>query len=279
VTDRGGLRRRDAGLAESDRFLTATRTDTHFRGLVGAHASFTLRESSLAALGDLARYHRAGIHIHVAEARDDEERTARVHGGAGILDRLERHGLLHERAVLAHAVHLSERDLVRVTSAGAWLVHNPRSNMNNAVGHAPIHRWGERAALGTDGWPADMLAELRFAHFREREHLGLGRVHPVAALLQGGQALASEVFGMPFGSLSPGSPADLVVCDYVPPTPLAASTLPGHLIGGVQPSMFRGVMAAGRWVCRDGVPVNIGVDAVYGRARQLAAALWRRMRG
>jgi putative selenium metabolism protein SsnA len=278
VTDRGGLRRRDAGLAENDRFLTATRTDTQFRGLVGAHASFTLRDSSLAALGDLARYHRTGIHIHVAEAGDDEARTARVHG-TGVVDRLERHGLLNERAVLVHGVHVSEPDLVRVTSAGAWLVHNPRSNMNNAVGHAPIEKWGERAALGTDGWPADMLAELRFAHFREREHLGLRRAYAAVVLLQGGQTLASEIFGMPFGSLSPGAPADLVVCDYVSPTPLTATNLPAHLVGGVQPAMFRGVMAAGRWVCRDGVPVQIDVGAVCCRARQLAASLWRRMRG
>jgi hypothetical protein len=70
-----------------------------------------------------------------------------------------------------------------------------------------------------------------------------------------------------------------VVCDYVPPTPLTAASLPGHLIGALQPSMFTGVMAAGRWVCRNGVVVNIDVGAVYSRARQLAAAVWRRMRG
>jgi len=278
VTDRGGLRRRDAGLAENDRFLTATRTDPQFRGLVGAHASFTLRDASLAALADLVRYHRSGLHIHAAEASDDEERTRRDHG-CGIADRLERHGLLNDRAVIAHGVHLSERDLARVTSAGAWLVHNPRSNMNNAVGHAPVEQFGERAALGTDGWPADMLAELRFAHFREREHLGLRRSYAATALLQGGQALVSETFGIPFGSLAAGSAADLVVYDYVPPTPLTAATLAGHLIGGLQPSMITGVMAAGRWVCRNGTPVNIDVEAVYCRARQLAAAVWRRMRG
>ena len=278
VTDRGGLRRRDAGLAENDRFLAATRTDTQFRGLVGAHASFTLRETSLAAIGDLARYHRVGVHIHAAEAQDDERRTRRVHG-CGIVDRLDRHGLLNERSLLVHGVHLADSDLASVTAAGAWLVHNPRSNMNNAVGHAPIERFGERAALGTDGWPADMLAELRFAHFREREHLGLRRAYPSTALLQGGQSLAAEIFGVPFGTLAPGSPADLVVCDYVPPTPLTAANLPAHLLAGVQPAMMTGVMASGRWVCRDGVPVNIDVDAVYCRARQLAATVWRRMRG
>jgi cytosine/adenosine deaminase-related metal-dependent hydrolase len=216
--------------------------------------------------------------MHVAEAHDDHERTHRAHG-CGIVDRLERHGLLGERAVLAHGVHLSAPEIARVSSAGAWLVHNPRSNMNNAVGHAPVERFGSRAALGTDGWPADMVAELRFAHFREREHLGLRRAFPAAALLEGGQALASEIFGVPFGLLSPGSAADLVVCDYVPPTPLSAANLQSHLITGLQPSMISGVMAAGRWVCRNGRPVNVDVDAVYCRARQVAASLWRRMRG
>jgi putative selenium metabolism protein SsnA len=278
VTDRGGLRRRDAGLAENDRFLSATRTDPQFRGLVGAHASFTLRDSSLAALGDLARYHRAGLHMHAAEAPEDEARTRRAHR-AGIIDRLERHGLLDDRAVLVHGVHLADHDAARVGSAGAWLVHNPRSNMNNAVGHAAIERFGGRAALGTDGWPADMLAELGFAHFRQREHLGLRPTYRASTLLQGGQALASEIFGSPIGPLLPGAAADLIVCDYVPPTPLTSATLPGHLLAGIRPSTFRGVMAAGRWVARDGVPVNIDREAVYGRARQLAASLWRRMRG
>ncbi len=277
VTDRGGARRRDAGLAENDRFLSATRTEPCVRGLVGAHASFTLGERSLAALGDLVRYHGAGIHMHVAEARDDVERTSRVHG-CGILDRLERHGLLSDRAVLVHGVHLSDAELARANAAGAWLVHNPRSNMNNAVGHARIERFGTRAAIGADGWPADMLAELRFAHFRQREHLGPRRSFPAAALLQGGQQLASDLFGVPFGTLEPGSAADLVVADYVSPTPVTAATLPAHLVAGLQPAMIRRVMAAGRWVCRDGVPANVNVELVYGRARRLAAGLWRRMR-
>ena len=278
VTDRGGLRRRDAGLAENDRFLSATRDEPHVRGLVGAHASFTLRDSSLAALADLVRYHRSGLHIHVAEALDDVRRTKAAHG-CGIVDRLARHGLLNDHAVLAHGVHLTTAELARVADAGAWLVHNPRSNMNNGVGHARVERFGARAALGTDGWPADMIAEARFAHFRLRERLGLRRAHPVLPLLDGGQRLASSLFGIPFGTLAPGSAADLVVCDYVPPTPLTPENLSGHLLGGVHQGLLTAVMAAGRWVCRDGVPTHISLEAVSCRARQVAAALWRRMRG
>jgi cytosine/adenosine deaminase-related metal-dependent hydrolase len=278
VTDRGGLRRRDAGLAENDRFLSATRTDPHFRGLVGAHASFTLGDTSLAALGDLVRYHRSGIHIHVAEAPDDGARTKQAHG-CGIIERLARHGLLNAQALVAHGVHLTSAERSRASKAGAWLAHNPRSNMNNAVGHAMVERFGRRAALGTDGWPADMIAEARFAHFRLRERLGFGRSFSTASLLEGGQQLAANLFGVPFGTLEPGSAADLVVFDYAPPTPLEASNLSAHLLAGLQTAMITGVMASGRWICRHGVPANIDIEAVYGRARQVAAALWRRMRG
>jgi hypothetical protein len=69
------------------------------------------------------------------------------------------------------------------------------------------------------------------------------------------------------------------VCDYVPPTPLTADNLSGHLIGAVHPGMLTAVMAAGQWVCRNGVPTNIDLEAVSCRAQQVAGALWRRMRG
>jgi len=93
------------------------------------------------------------------------------------------------------------------------------------------------------------------------------------------QSLASEIFGVPFGSLAPGFSRRPGVCDYVPPTPLTAANLPAHPARGVQPSMMAGVMAAGRWVCRTAFPVNIDVDAGLRQGPALAATVWRRMRG
>ena len=278
VTDRGGTRRRDAGLAENDRFLASTRGDAWFRGLVGAHASFTLSDASLAALGALARVHRSGIHIHVAEAADDVARTARDHG-CGILDRLAKFRLLGDRAVLAHGVHLGPKDLERVRRAGAWLVHNPRSNMNNAVGHATVHEFGPRAALGTDGWPADMWAEARMAHFRMRERLGPGGAFSALGLLQGGQALASAVFGRRFGTLDKGSVADLLVCGYLPPTPIDARNAGWHALFGLRTSMIERVMVGGRWVVRDGQVAGLDLPEVMKHERCEAAGIWARMRG
>jgi putative selenium metabolism protein SsnA len=276
VTDRGGIRRRDAGLAENDRFLSASSTDSQFRGLVGAHASFTLGDAALEACAEVVHLHRSGIHIHVAEAIDDV-RIARARYGRGVVDRLARTGLLTRRSVLAHGVHLTDAELAKVRRSGAWLVHNPRSNMNNGVGHAPAHLFGRRAALGTDGFPADMLAEASFAQFRMRERLGARGRFDVTALLDGGARLASALFGMPFGSLVPGAAADLLVVDYSAPTPTSGANASAHLLGGVSPRMIESVMVGGRWAMRAGRLPGVDVDAVFRRSSRVAASLWTRM--
>ena len=278
VTERGGKRRLDAGLAENDRFLSATRTDPAFRGLVGAHASFTLGDGALRACAELVARHRTGIHIHAAEAVDDVA-DARARGARGVIERLEDAGLLNARSVLAHGVHLTDREIARIGRSRSWLVHNPRSNMNNGVGHAPVHRFGKRAALGTDGFPADMLAEARAGQFRVRESLGPRRNFDILRLLAGGQQLASSLFGMPMGSLGPGSAADLVVLDYASPTPLDRATVAAHLLGGLTPADIQSVMVAGRWVVREGRVLGVDAGEVCRRATDVAARLWRRMSG
>jgi putative selenium metabolism protein SsnA len=278
VTDRGGAKERDEGLEANDWFIAATRQHPLLRGLVGAHASFTLTDESLGALSDLASRYSTGIHIHLAEDHCDE-RDATRRGYRSVVDRLDEHGLLTRRSVLAHGVHLTSREIGLVRKAGAWLVHNPRSNMNNHVGHAPVGRFGPRTALGTDGFPADMFEEARFGQFKVQESPTSGRKRPMTALLQGGQRLVSELFGAPFGRLRPGAVADLVVLDYASPTPMTAGNLFAHVVGGMRSAMVESVIAGGRWVVKDRIVAGIDVADVHRRASKVAARLWERMRG
>ena len=255
TTDRNGLPGRDDGIAENRAFAAATAAAGTREpapltlALNGAHASFTLSDSSLQRLSSLVRENGAGLHLHVAEDRADvEDSFARC--GAGVVERLRAHDLLGPRGLLAHGVHLTAAELQVAQAAGAWLLHCARSNMNNAVGHAPT-RALRRAALGTDGLDQDMLAEARAAFLKMRDAGQDDAFAAAISMLAGGQRLAAELFGLPLGTLGEGAPADLVVFDYRPPTPLRADNLGGHLLFGLDRSHVRSTMVAGRFVLQD----------------------------
>ena len=274
TTDRNGLEGRDAGIAENRSFLASGPTELTF-GMLGAHASFTLSDESLERLTAAIQDANSSLHVHVAEDRADIEHC-RVRHACGLVERLTRHRLLADRTLLVHGVHLSEPELNDAQASGAWLVHCPRSNMNNSVGHARTIAF-RRAALGTDGLDEDVLAEARAAFLRMRD---TGREDALAAafeMLVGGHRLAETYFGLPLGKLDAGAPADLVVLDYRPPTPLTAENLAGHLLFGLDRSHVRSTMVAGRFVLRDRRITTVDEAQVLARARTAAAALWERM--
>jgi cytosine/adenosine deaminase-related metal-dependent hydrolase len=275
TTDRNGLEGRDAGVAENRAFLAAGRS-TLTLGMVGAHASFTLSDESLDRLSEAIRDGNSSLHVHVAEDRADVE-DSRRRGGVGVVERFRRHGLLVRRTLLVHGVHLSEQELLDAQASGAWVIHCPRSNMNNAVGYAPTVAF-KRAALGTDGLDADMLAEARVAVLKMRDAGRDDALAAALAMLAGGQRLADTFFGLPLGRLDAGAPADLVVFDYRPPTPLTEENLGGHLLFGLDRSHVRSTMVAGRFVLRDRRLTTVDEAAVLASARAAAERLWTRMR-
>jgi putative selenium metabolism protein SsnA len=274
TTDRNGLDDRDAGIAENREFLAGAST-TLTLGLVGAHASFTLSDESLDRLSATVEEGNSSLHVHVAEGRADVE-DCRRRCGVGVIERLRRHGLLGRRTILAHGVHLSEGELLEAQASGAWLVHNPRSNMNNAVGHARTAAF-RRSALGTDGLDQDVLAEARVAYLKMRDTDRVDVLPAVLAMIVGGHRLAAGAFGIPLGTLEEGAPADLVVLDYRPPTPLTSENLASHFLFGLDRSHIRSTMVAGRFVLRDRRIATVDEDAIFARARAAAAALWQRM--
>jgi cytosine/adenosine deaminase-related metal-dependent hydrolase len=146
VTDRHGSREAERGLAENERFLRAGG-----RGMVGVHAAFTCRDETLVAAAELASDLGVGVHIHVAEGLADRDAGARLEQ------------LAADDWLLVHCVHLDR-------ALPGTIAHNPRSNMNNAVGYgAPADR-PNSVVLGTDGIGSDMLEEARLAYVRLREH-------------------------------------------------------------------------------------------------------------
>jgi putative selenium metabolism protein SsnA len=275
VTDRGGKKKRDKALEENERFIRANASHAAFRGVVGAHASFTLNDESLALCGELASRTGTGVHIHAGEDAYDGLH-ARQNYGRGIIDRLAESGCLKRGAILAHCVHLSEEEIAAARAAGCRLVHNPRSNMNNRVGYAPVHLFKAQGALGTDGFPADMFEETRFAFYKQRESRKAKAADPMQ-LLDGGQRMAEELFGGSFGALEKGAAADLVVLNYQTPTPMTRNNCQGHFLFGMQSSMVESVMANGDWVMKDRAIVGVDEAAAAGFAAKAAKKMWKKM--
>jgi len=265
TSDRDGPERAAAGIEENRRFLERIRCEQPplTRALVGAHASFTLSDETLAACAEVGP-----LHVHAAEDGVD----------VGAVERLAALEALHEDTLLAHGVHLGELELRLVRETGASIAHNARSNMNNAVGHASLGELGPRVSLGTDGIGADMFEESRAAYFRLRENdLGTGADWPLSRLAEGAR-LAGRIFDEPLlGTLEPGAPADLVVLDYAAPAPLSESTFPGHWVFGLSSRHVRDVMVAGELVVADRRLTRVDQRQLAAEASVEAGRLWRRL--
>jgi putative selenium metabolism protein SsnA len=275
VSDRDGPDRAAEGLEEHRRFAKAQHPLASL--MVGAHASFTLSEETLHACVELAEELDTGIHVHVAEDAADE-RDAQARFGRRVIERLADAGALHDRTLLAHCVHVDEAEAGLIRACGAWVAHNARSNMNNRVGRAPVERLGERVAVGTDGIDGDLFAESQAAYWRARE--ADPSVDPSWALarLAASARFAGAATGEPLlGRIEPGAPADLVVLDYDPPTPLQPENLGGHWVFGMSARQVRDVIVQGEVVVRDRRLTRVDAEELRGRCRVAAEALWRRL--
>lgn len=208
--------------------------------MVGLHAAFTCSDDTIAAAAGLAADLGVGVHVHVAEGPGDADAARRL--------------AMHttDDWLLIHGVHLPENHGLRGT-----LVHNPRSNMNNAVGYARPVRFSNPVALGTDGIGADMLDEFRVAYVRLRE----SDVTQSPETAWGWLATGWELFGE--------ARSDRVTWTYEPMDPwrLAFST-------GVSPVR---VEADGEVLWADGAPTRVDATEIRARAAEAAERLFARL--
>ena len=276
TSDRDGPERAEAGVAENRRFANRVHRERPAltRALVGAHASFTLSDDTLAACAEAARAYRVGLHVHAAEDTLDERDSVAFHG-VRVAARLAHAGALDGRTLLAHGVHLDDHEVALVQAANAFVAHNARSNMSNAVGRARLDALGRRVALGTDGIGADMFEESRTAFFRLREDDAHADPDWALDRLAAGARFAGAAFGeRRLGRIETGAPADLVVLDYAAPAPVDARSFPGHWVFGIGSRCVRDVMVNGRWVVLDRRLTRADEQELAAGARTQAERLW-----
>jgi len=287
VTDRNGPEGAAAGIAENVRFIKAQRARSQDHGLLsglfGLHASLSLSDETLAqcvaeaeALGD------GGFHIHAAEGpADQEDSLARY--GLRTIDRLRARGILTPRSIVAHVTAIDGWEMAALRKSRTWVTHQPRSNMNNAVGVADVPamlRGAMPVLLGNDGFSNDMFMEMKTAYLLHKVWRNDPRALPgnqvIDMAYRHNARLAAQHFPLPLGEISVGAAADLILLDYCPTTPMTADNLPWHILFGVSGSHVTHTMVAGRWLMKERALLTLDEAAIAAHSREVAAATWQR---
>ncbi|MEK7383038.1 MAG: amidohydrolase family protein [Elusimicrobiota bacterium] len=264
LSDRDGKAKREAGYAETDRYLRRR------QALVGLHASFTVGDDLLDRAAALARRHKTGIHMHVAEAVDDEKDCARKHG-MRVMERLSAAGALtSSKTLLVHGLHLTAKERSIFRSSPACLVQNEESNQNNAVGEFDPAGLGDRLLLGTDGMNGDMIGSTRAAYLAAQSRGGMTPLAAYRRLRRAHDYLALNGFSGDGGN-------NLVVLDYAPATPVTAHNLAGHFIYGMNSSQVEHVISNGRLIVKNRRMTTVDEDEILRGAVRQAERLWRRL--
>ena len=272
------------GVAENERFIRKTQAsgDGQVTALFGLHAQMTLSDATMEKVAAVCRDTGAGVHVHVAEGTADEEDCLAKHG-MRIVQRLEKFGLAGPKSIFVHGIHLDASEMDIIARTNTIMVHNPESNMNNAVGTQKmlaLLKKGILLGLGTDGMTSHMISSARVAHLLQRAALGDPRVAFCEAcrmLLENNAAIAGRCFPEPRGKLAAGQLADIAIFDYDPTTPLEDGRFYGHLLYGLNVSPVDTTIARGRILMRHGKLTTLDAAEIAAKARECARATWSRI--
>ncbi len=236
-----------------------------------------LRESARLAVAAGAYWQ-----THLSEDRGELAEVARLFPEASdYLDVYDRAGGLGPRTILAHAIHLSEREIARLAASGAHVAHCPGSNLFLASGAMALARYvgaGISVGLGSDvaaGPELSIFAAMRAGAYtqsglRVLEAQGTSASPPRAATATAGEAAAPASTPLDWlrlgtlegaralgiddvtGSLEPGKEADLIAVDVDLTAPLPGvevsepDELMSRLIFRAHPDMVRAAWVRGR---------------------------------
>jgi len=272
------------GIDENIDFIKRCEADggNQLKALFGLHASFTINDQTMEKAAAAAAPFKAGFHVHTAEAASDQEYNEE-HFKLRVVERLKKYGMLGPKSIAVHCVHINEKEMELLAESGTAVVHNPQSNLNNAVGIADIIKMNEKGVLvglGTDAMTVNMLEEVRAAMWAQ--HWGhkdpsCGFMEVCSALAFNNAKIANRYWNPGVGVLKEGFAADIILMDYYPPTPFDGNTFLGHMVFGFSQSFVDTTIAGGK-VLMENKKLCIDVDEEEAAAKsmELSEKLWER---
>ncbi|MDR1899150.1 MAG: putative aminohydrolase SsnA [Treponema sp.] len=284
VSDRDGETIKDAGIRENVDFAKHCKAlnDDMLKSLFGVHAQMTVSEKTLNRCVEAAAGEGIGFHIHAAEGIEDVIDSVSKHG-LRVIERLHQYGVLSEKSIAVHCIHITEEEMELLADSGAAVVHNPQSNMSNAVGVSPVLdmiKKGILVGLGTDGYTADMTESLKTAAILHKHAKALPSAawaEPPAMLFENNRTIMERFIGGTVGALKKDAYADIIIVDYQGPTPVNEHTINSHLLFGVSGRHVDTTIINGSIIMKERELVNIDEEALLAKSREQARKLWARI--
>jgi len=263
TSDRNGEKLSQDSIQENQDFFL-NHTNENIKSLFGLHASFTVEDKTLEQVSELFKNNNVGVHVHLAEDKSDNELSISKFGKNPI-ERFNDFGLLNSNSILAHGIHLTEDDYKILETSGAALAYNLDSNLNNSVG-LPNFKMVPKSTtvlVGTDGMHAN-IARTTKQLFLQLRHSGFSFDAAFGFMINSyfNQHKFAKQFFPDFPSLIADDRADLIIWDYIPPTPINRDNFWGHYIYGVIERPVKTVIQRGAILMKDFNLVDINEDKI-----------------
>lgn len=284
TSDRDGEEILKAGIKENINFIKTYNNvnEDMLKGMFGMHAAFTLSDKSLDMCREAMEGLDSGYHIHTSEGIDDLYDSLRNHGKR-VVERLMDFDILSDKTIAVHCVHVNSREMEILKNTNTNVVHNPESNMGNAVGCSPVLEFikrGINVGLGTDGYTSDMMESIKVGNIIHKHNLcdpNVGFNEVSSMVFDNNRKISAKYFNKEVGVLKEGAYGDVIIVDYNPLTPLNEKNINGHIIFGMSGRCVTDTIINGKVVMRNRVINTVDEEKIFSKSRELAQKLWERI--
>ena len=280
ISDRDGEEKMKKAVRENVDFYRYASQDASdmVKGMMGMHAPFTLSNKTLEYCMQ-EKPKDCGIHIHVAEGIDDLYDSLKKYNKR-LVHRLHDMDMLGEKTICGHCIYVNEAEMDLIKNTNTMVVHNPESNMGNAVGCPPILKMMEKGimvGLGTDGYTNDMCESYKVANVLHKHN----SCNPNAAwgeiptmLFTNNKKMADKFYSKPVGTLEKGAYADIIVVDYTPLTTMHKDNINSHILFGINGSNVVTTIINGKIKMFNRELIGVDKEKVLSNCRMKADDLW-----
>ncbi len=279
ISDRSGKQKAIESIEENAAFRVKTSNlpNDMIHSMIGLNSSFTVSDDTIKEIRKVIPDKEIDFHINLAEGVEDNK-DSYLRYGMSVANRLARCGILNSNTIAAHCVNINDEDKDVLAMKNTIIVHNPESDMRNAIGKTDIKGLlgrGLTVGLGDAGFGYNMFQQLRISYLLysdwKKEISQFFSKTISSMLLKNNYSAVFRLTGIPLGKIEEGYKADLVILDYPSPTPVESGNFIEHLItaGGIK-SKVDYTIINGKIVVREGKVVTVSEEEIFETTRVLS---------